>query len=262
MLNCKLSVSVLFALALPWLLPSAEADTAMSDVKWVGALRNVHHGIDYSGHIDLVNLANLQHLYAVGPEEGLKGEITIWDSTPLLSEIDGGGKLVINDAFARKACFLVYGQVSDWQAVSIKDAVSDQSISNQVQALARANGVATDKPFVFLVMGRAKSALFHVLNKIDDLPPDGTTHQHEKAKVKFKLFDQPVEILGFYSEHHQGVFTHRDSFVHLHLKTLDSKQAGHLETFELEPGSTVYLPKNQSDSTAQPFRVAKSSAGF
>jgi acetolactate decarboxylase len=241
--NAKLSVSVLLAMALSWLLPSAEADTPMSDVKWVGSLRDVHHGIDYSGHIDLMNLTNLPHLYAVGPAEGLKGEVTIWDSTALLSEIDGCGNVVISDAFARKASVLVYGQVSDWQAVAIKDAISDNSISNQIQALAQANGVATDKPFVFLVKGRAKKALFHVLNKTDGLSPDGTTQQHEKAKVKFQLSDQPVEILGFYSEHHKGVFTRRDSFVHLHLKTPDSKQAGHLETFELEPGSTVYLPR-------------------
>lgn len=154
--NAKLSVSVLLAMALSGLLPSSEADTQMSDVKWVGSLRDVHHGIDYSGHIDLVNLTNLQHLYAVGPAEGLKGEITIWDSTPLLSEIDGSGNLVIRDAFARKASVLVYGQVPDWQAAAIKQAISDKNISLQIQALAQANGVATDKPFVFLVKGRAK----------------------------------------------------------------------------------------------------------
>jgi acetolactate decarboxylase len=181
----------------------------------------------------------------VGPEEGLKGEITIWDSIPLLSEIDAN-KLVINSRFDRKACFLVYGQVSGWKSITSKDAISEQSISSQVQAHARANGLTTDKPFVFLVKGKAKSIRFHVLNKTDDLPPDGTSQQHEKAKVAFTLSEQPIEILGFYSEHHQGVFTHHDSFVHLHFRTPDNKLAGHVEALEIEPESTLFLPSTRA----------------
>lgn len=231
----------ILAVSLNWAVPMAKANNEGPAVQWVGTLRNVHHGIDYSGHIDLRSLANVNHLYAVGPEEGLKGEITIWDSTPLLSEIEGG-KLLVKKTFNRKACFLVYGQVSRWKPVESSDAISHQSSSKQIQALAKANGLNTEIPFAFLMKGKAKSVRFHVLNKTDELPPDGTTQQHEKAKVTFTLLDQPVEILGFYSEHHQGVFTHHDSFVHLHVKTPDGKQSGHVEALDLELGSTIFLP--------------------
>ena len=60
--------------------------------------------------------------------------------------------------------------------------------------------------------------------------------------MRFTIEDKPVSILGFYSEHHQGIFTHHSSFVHMHVKAGDDKIAGHLETIELEPGARLLLP--------------------
>lgn len=240
-MTSKYFLSLLLAFSVSLCAASAQASPEDNSVKWVGALRNVHHGIDYSGKIDLNTLADLKHLYAVGPEEGLKGEITVWDSKPLLAEINKGRIVVTND-FNRKACFLVYGQVSDWQELPVQSDASEKSVSEQVKSVARSHGITTDKPFVFLIKGKAKNVRLHVLNKVDDIPPDGTSEQHEKAKVRFTISDQPVEILGFYSEHHQGVFTHHDSFVHLHVRTPDNKISGHVESLELEPGSILLLP--------------------
>jgi acetolactate decarboxylase len=233
-----LSILLVFLWTSPWSGTAAAQDSA---VRWAGALKNVHHGIDYSGQIDLKDLADLEHLYAVGPVEGLKGEITIWDGSPLISEIEGE-KLWIKRTFNRKACFLVYAQVAQWQAIAIPKGICGENISKMLRAVARRYKHPTDKPFTFLIKGKARMVRFHVLSKRDANQPDGTTDQHERAKVVFSLVSQPVEILGFYSEHHQGVFTHRGSFVHLHVKMPDETKVGHVEILEMEPDSVLYLP--------------------
>lgn len=217
-----------------------------AQVKWVGSSRDVHQGVDYSGHVALKDLLQLKHLYAVGPEEGLRGEITVWDNTPLLSRIKGS-KLVVKTTCGgrEKACFLVYGQVADWQSVHVSEAISDNTIEELVRSVARTHNVAVEQPLVFIVRGKARGLRFHVLNKADNVPPDGTTSQHEKAKVPFVVSDQVVEVLGFYSERHQGVFTRRGSFIHMHFRTLDSTQAGHVDSLELEPGATLSISSSR-----------------
>lgn len=217
-----------------------------AQVKWVGASRDVHQGVDYSGHVALKDLLQLKHLYAVGPEEELRGEITVWDNTALLSRIKGN-KLVVKTTCGgrEKACFLVYGQVADWQSVHLSEAISDNTIEGLVRSVALAQNVAVEQPFVFIVRGKARNLRFHVLNKTDNAPPDSTTSQHEKAKVPFVVSEQVVEVLGFYSERHQGVFTRKGSFTHMHFRTPDSKQAGHVDSLELEPGSMLYISSSR-----------------
>ena len=54
------------------------------DVRWIGTLRKVMHDGDLRGYADLAKMSQLQHLYALGPVEELRGEATVWD-VPLIS---------------------------------------------------------------------------------------------------------------------------------------------------------------------------------
>lgn len=224
----------------------AESDHA---VRWAGALRNVHNGLDFSGKIDLPPLADLPHLYAVGPLENLQGEVTIWDGKPLISKVIDG-QVKVDNNLAGKACFLVYGQAQSWKASLLTPASSSSSsslvtaaeVDQIVKAAATKYGINTDKPFPFLIEGVAKTARYHVMNRPEFTPPTPGSESHERAKVRFTLQDTPVSLLGFYSEHHQAIFTHHSSFVHLHVTTKDNKIAGHLEAIELEPGARLLLP--------------------
>lgn len=211
-------------------------------VKWAGALRNVHQGLDFSGKIDLAPLADLQHVFAVGPLEELRGEVTIWDGKPLISRIENQ-QLQIDNNFSGKACFLVYGQARAWKKTKIATSLNLAEIEDVVKREATKYGIHTEKPFPFLIEGTAKNALYHVMNRTESTPPTPGPSTHEKAKVHFTITDRPVQLLGFYSEHHQAIFTHHSSFVHMHIKTQDNKSAGHLEDIHLEPGARLLLPK-------------------
>jgi acetolactate decarboxylase len=210
-------------------------------VCWTGAVKNVHQGLDFSGKIALSPLAELPHLYAVGPLANLRGEVTIWDGKPLIARVISSQVKVGND-LRGKACFLVYASVERWQTTTLSSAVTASEIDQIVKNTATKCGINVDQPFPFLIEGVAKSARYHVMNRTESTPPSPGPESHEKAKVRFTIEDNPVSILGFYSEHHQGIFTHHSSFVHMHVKAGDDKIAGHLETIELEPGARLLLP--------------------
>jgi len=210
-------------------------------VKWDGALRNVHQGLDYGGKIDLPPLAKIPHLYAVGPLENLQGEVTIWDSKPLISRVKNQTLQVDND-HTGKACFLVYGQARTWESIKLASPLNLPQIDDAIKQAATKYGIDTDRPFPFLIKGSVKSARYHVMNRTDSAPPTPGPNAHEQAKVRYSIKDTQVELLGFYSEHHQGIFTHHSSFVHMHVKTPDDKVAGHLEELQLEPGALLLLP--------------------
>jgi hypothetical protein len=58
-----------------------------SGVRWTGAQREVLDG-DLRGHGELETLSTAAHLYALGPLEGLRGEVSIFDSVPSIARIE------------------------------------------------------------------------------------------------------------------------------------------------------------------------------
>ena len=62
-----------------------------------------------------------------------------------------------------------------------------------------------------------------------------------QGQTIYKIINEDAEIIGFFSTEHQGVFTHHDSFLHMHLITKDESKMGHLD--ELAIGEMkLYLP--------------------
>jgi acetolactate decarboxylase len=209
-------------------------------VEWVGAQRNVLQG-DISEHIALASISGLQNLYAVGPAERLQGEVSIFNSVPSISRIIDGA-LNIETNFNVDACFLVYAQVGAWHRVTIPTAIVDEAaLETFIVKFASELGIDVSQPFPFLINATPERAMFHVLDK-----RDGFTHTpelHEKAKVRFVLQREPVEVIGFYSNRHRGIFTPGDANVHMHIKSADGRMSGHLEKIQLERGATLAVPR-------------------
>jgi acetolactate decarboxylase len=227
-------------------------DYAHYTVKWVGAQRNVLQG-DISGHIALASISGLQNLYAVGPAERLQGEVSIFDSVPSISRITDGAIGIETDSKVN-ACFLVYAQVNAWRSVTIPTAIGDEAtLATYMVKVASELGIDVGQPFPFLINATPERATFHVLDKRDGLPHNAELH--EKAKVRFVLQWEPVEIIGFYSNRHRGIFTPGDANVHMHVKSADGRMSGHLEKIHLERGASLAVPRvEKSDETkrAQP----------
>ena len=208
-------------------------------VRWAGAQRDVLGG-DISGRVDLAELAAIPDLYGVGPLEGVRGEVTILRGVPSIARI-ADGRVVTSEAWDVRACFLVWAQVPVWhRRVHDGAAVDLEGIEHAVVVLAREQGIDVSRPFPFLVEAVASDVVLHVLDKRDGLPH--TPERHEQAKVRQRLAGMTVELIGFHSRHHRGVFTPKDENVHAHARTADGSVSGHVETIRLTPGARIAVP--------------------
>ena len=195
---------------------------------------------DLRGHVALAALAASPHLYALGPLEGARGEVTILDSQPSIARIDRDA-VVTAVSWSERACFLVWAQVPAWDERVTDDELEDLlRLEGEALTLADAGGFDLGRPLPFRARGTAAEATLHVLDKRDTLPHDHA--QHERAKVRRTLRDTPVELVGFHSRSHRGIFTPGDANVHVHLRTADGRVFGHLEAIRLAPGARVGVP--------------------
>jgi len=153
-----------------------------------------------------------------------------------------GERVVTAASWDARACFLVWAQVPAWSEHTA-DVIAPglDNLEREAVALAREAGLDPERPLPFRVRGTAVEATFHVLDKRDGLPHD--PERHEQAKVRRTLQGAAVELIGFYSQHHRGIFTPGDSNVHVHVQTEDGRVSGHLETIRLATGALVAVPQ-------------------
>lgn len=64
-----------------------------------------------------------------------------------------------------------------------------------------------------------------------------------KGQKNYHLQNEQTDIIGFFSTEHKTIFTHHDTFLHMHLITTDRQKMGHLDEVLFKKGTmTLYLP--------------------
>ena len=205
-----------------------------SRVNISGAMMNVMHKGELFGTINLDTISNKSHLYGLGPIEYLKGEILIVDGHSYISKVKGDNEMAVSENFNIKAPFFVYENVEKWKESSLPDSV--QTIT-QLETYLNQTTKDFSRPFAFKVFANVDDANIHIVN----LPEGVKVHSPEYANQNQKTFNlknKTVELIGFFSTEHAGIFTHHDTFVHIHLLTDDKKQMGHVDEFKLTKGTT------------------------
>jgi acetolactate decarboxylase len=205
----------------------------------VGAQRDVLAG-DLTGRVDLRGLEGRPNLYALGPLEGCRGEVSIFAGVPSIATVIDK-RPTVTVGFGHRACFLVSSEVPAWREEGLAGELADRALVEVIVSRAAAAGL--DEPFPFLIRGTARDARLHVLDKRDGLPH--SPERHEAAKVRFAVEGEPVVLLGFYSTAHRGIFTPADTDVHMHLKTADDRISGHVERVRLEAGARLGFPEEE-----------------
>lgn len=222
--------TVLAQNAMPYAVSSKGAMSAMFDKN------------DIVGKIAVKPLLAKPHLYAVGPLDKLAGEITVWDGKLYTGKVNGDVVSTSSPPDA-KAIFLVWSYVAKWRELTIPDDVRTyKQLEMFVAQKAVEIGLNSNKPFPLLLKGKAEKATFHVVNYQSDGTPL-TREKHDAAKAVFPVENEAVNIAGFYSTKHKGIWTHHTTNLHLHLLTADGEKMGHLD--DLVPSKTLrlYLPK-------------------
>lgn len=235
-----------YLLALGLSLISIQTWAASASVHWQGTLKAVHMG-DSSGKVPLAPLAKVPHLYALGPQAGLQGEITVFDGQFYLSEVEED-QILTRFKPTGKASFLVWSSVKDWgPALSLPAIKHLKALDQALETQAQKQGVSLNEPLAFVLEGQAKEVTYHVLSP----PPKQVhaphkkhppAHAHKKFAHSKTVKQTPVRFVGFFSKAHAGVFTHHGSHSHIHV--IEPGGAGHVDALVLEAGMRLRFPKN------------------
>lgn len=210
-----------------------------SSVNVTGAMKSVMMKVELEGTISLDSLAH-KGVYGLGPIEFLRGELLLLDGKIFNSSVGPGNSMQVEKIESVKAPFFVYAEVSKWKLVSLPTSVNSlKSLEDFLDKLTPKNAEA----FPFLLKGEINSADIHIVN----LPKGRKVSSPKEAHLgltDYNLKDRKVEMLGFFSRKHQTIFTHHDTFIHLHLITQDEKEMGHLDEVDFDPKNLkLYLPE-------------------
>lgn len=231
----------------------ALAATKEGLVEYIGAQKQIFASGKAERTIHLSELAGKKNLFAIGPVEGLDGEITIFDSKPNISQVRGDDYQV-DHSFNHGAIFLVWSEQEKWgKEIAIPETVkSYPDLQNFVHEQARAAGIDTGKPFPFRLSGSPVTLNWHInVNRTEGQTI--TKPVFAKSKAAYLLENEQVEIIGFYSENHPGVFisqyapaippgSGKKNAIHIHLVAKNGKATGHIDDLSLNGGMVLRLP--------------------
>jgi len=220
---------------------SCTGDNPDFKVEHTGALKTMMHEGDLSATADLASFHDTEHLYGLGALENLKGEILVLAGQPTISTV-ADEQVRIDNSLNHRAALFVFASVSTWHPVPVPDTIRTvETLERFIMTAAGAASINTAEPFPFLLSGPADTLDWHVI----DWAEGDSVHTHEKHRnsgLRGTLTGNNIEVLGFYSSHHHGVFTHRSTDVHMHAVAEDLAVAGHVDRLIPGAGMVLKLP--------------------
>lgn len=211
-----------------------------SSPKIIGAMKNAMHKGEIAGIINIDTITNKQHLYGLGPIEFLTGEIMLINGKGYTSMVVNDTTMKVTETFAMKAPFFGYANIDSWTEKNIHDSIITL---HQLETFLDHTTKDYPQPYFFKLTATVDSASVHIVN----LPKGtkvSTPEEAHQGQRNFTIKNKSVELLGFFSTEHKAIFTHHDTFVHIHLMTDDRQQMGHLEQLNIKKGTAkLYLPK-------------------
>lgn len=218
---------------------STKAQQSTNEVKIVGQMKNVMWKGQLYGTIHLDTISNKKNLYGLGPVEYLAGEIMIFDGQSYQSTVISDSTMKIEETFDIKAPFFAYANISQWTEHTLPDSI--QTIP-QLETYLDQLTKNSPRPFMFKLSGEVAHAAIHVVN----LPKGAKVSSPEEAhrgQKNYVIQNEEVDIVGFFSTEHKAIFTHHDTFLHMHLMTKDKQKMGHLDDVLLKANTIkIYLP--------------------
>jgi acetolactate decarboxylase len=189
----------------------------------------------------------------MGPIDGLDGEITIFDSKPYITQVRGND-YTLDKTFKHGAFFLVWTEQTNWIDVPLPATVKGYvDLQKFVKEQAQKTGIDVTKPFPFLLVGTPMEIRWHInVDRTEGKPI--TNELFVKSKEPFVTRSEPVDIIGFYSETHSGVFLSQyapaikegsgmKNAIPIHLVSRASKASGHIDDITFGEGMVLRLPK-------------------
>lgn len=190
------------------------------------------------------------NFFGVGAVEGLQGEITIYDSRPIVTGHSRSGRLQDLSSEDLEATLLAGAPVDVWARHVFDEPIATNDFDETLGALAVEKGLDPNGPFVFVVERQFSNVRLHVVN--------GACPVHARMKnVDLGEEERPFEmdttsiagkLVGVYARNAVGELTHPATSVHAHLvfedQTTGLEVTGHLERFGVLAGAVLRLPED------------------
>ncbi len=204
----------------------------------------------HQGRVNLADLTRRPHFYGVGALEGLRGEVTIMNSVPVVTGVAPDGRSQSLSAENAQATLLVGQSIEEWTSVALDEAVAPESFDEMIATTAARLGFDGANPFMFVVEGEFTDVRLHVIN--------GACPIHARMKkVTLPPSERPFEmdserlagtLVGVYAVDSVGKLTHPATRTHGHIiyedRATGQRLTGHLERVGLAPGAVLKLPKS------------------
>src|SRR5690554_287843 len=218
---------------------SSTAQKANNSINIVGQMKDVMWKGELYGNIELDTIANKTNLYGLGPVEYLAGEILIIDGKSYKSTVVSDTTMKVEETYEIKAPFFGYANISKWIEQALPDSI--QTIQQLEQYLDKVTE-SSPRPFMFKLAGTVEQATIHIVNLPEGSKVSSPDEAH-KGQINYKLKNEQSEIIGFFSTEHKAIFTHHDTYLHMHLITTDRQKMGHLDEVLFKKGTMkLYLP--------------------
>lgn len=209
-----------------------------NDLLIVGAMKNVMWKGELGSCINLDSISDKQGLYGIGPESYLTGELLINNGKSYVSRVTSDSTMLVEQKFDVLAPFFVYANVNKWEEIELPQSI--RTIKD-VEKYIDEKTIKNKRPFAFKLIGNISKAVIHIQNLPEGTKVSSPDEAHQ-GQTNYVLKNEDVEVIGFFSTEHKGVFTHHDSYIHLHLITKDEQKMGHLDELEIN-AMKLYLPK-------------------
>ncbi len=189
--------------------------------------------IGQEGRLDAaitIDTIKASHLYAIGPVENLRGEIIVWDGKPFVAALTKENvPYVQKNVTNLNAIFLVYADIARWDTVIISSQIGSlDALQIAITKAASRQGIDTSTAFPFLILGKVRQGSGHIMFKDTAVGIVNPSILKESKHVN-TFTKQHAQMLGFYSQYHQSIFTHHQTFLHIHYRLGNKYQAGHLD---------------------------------
>lgn len=179
--------------------------------------------------IELDTISDKKGLYGLGPLSYLSGELLINNGKSYMSKVISDSTMIVEKTFKVSAPFFVYGNVTEWNQIELP---ADIRTIKDLEKFIDKKTTKSIRPFTFKLTGKVSSAIIHIQNLPKGTKVSSPDEAHE-GQTNYNIKNEDVEIVGFFSTEHKGIFTHHDSFLHMHLITKDESKMGHLDELKI-----------------------------
>ncbi len=214
----------------------------VSNVRVFGSLRELMHENRLESRVALKDVVT-ESTIGLGALSDLRGEISILGGEQWISYPDGRESTRTSIGTSEEAALLVTSNVREWVVIPMPETISLEKLGDFVESEAAQRGLDTKAALPFQIVGTVEQLQWHVIDGSRLSEARSSGHQsHLESSVRGALSNAPAELVGFYSKHHQGVFTHHASTTHVHIIDRENHRTGHVDSAVVSKGAVLKLP--------------------